>query len=344
MSHQVTEDPLAAEPRGGFAATGREPEAAGEPPGVRRFYSAAMMADLLHVPPAAIRHWIRTGLLAVAAGSGSLEWLDFGQLVVARKLARLLAAGLSLREIDAKLATLVPGGGSVAAGAVDRVVADGRRLSIDREGLLLGAGGQLQFAFYTDPLAVDRRRAEPAEPRIVGIPERPADVGEEGRGPPRPLPGGDVVDEILDLADDLEAAGEYVEAAEALRAVLQAQGPTAAVAFMLAELLYRAGDLTAARERYYATIELDPDHLRARASLGCVLGELGELELALAALEGVLRQEPDDADAHWHVAGVLAEMGRDAEARRHLRRFLTLAPQSPWATLAHERLARPPGE
>lgn len=339
MSHQVTEDPPAsAEAGGGHLA------AAAEPPGVRRFYSAAMMADLLDVPPAAIRHWIRAGLLTVAEGSGSLEWLDFGQLVIARNLARLLAAGLSLREIDAKLAGLAPGGGIAAARAVDRVVTDGRRLSIDREGLLLGAGGQLQFAFYTDPLAVDRRLEERAEPRIVGLPDRPADVGADDPGSPRPLPGGDVVAEILDLADDLEAAGEYVEAAEALRAVLQAQGPTAAVTFMLAELLYRAGDLTAARERYYATIELDPDHLRARASLGLVLGELGEPELALAALEGVLRQEPDDADAHWHVAGVLAEMGRQADACRHLRRFLALAPQSPWATLARERLEEPQGE
>ena len=74
---------------------------------------------------------------------------------------------------------------------------------------------------------------------------------------------------------------------------------------MLAELLYRAGDLTAARERYYAAIELDPEHLRDRASLGCVLAELEEQELALAALEGVLRQEPEYADAHWHMAGVL---------------------------------------
>jgi len=145
--------------------------------------------------------------------------------------------------------------------------------------------------------------------------------------------------EILDLADDLEAAGEFVEAAEAVRAVLQAQGPTAPVMFMLAELLYRAGDLTAARERYYAAIEIDADHLQARSSLGCVLAELGEHELALAALEGVLRQEPDYADAHWHIAGVLADLGRMTESRHHLGTFLALAPESPWAALAREKLS-----
>jgi len=327
MAQQVTEDP----PSVARHAAAPEPP---DPPGVRRLYSAAMMADVLAVPPAAIRHWIRGGLLEVAERSGSLEWLDFGQLVVGRHLAGLLATGLSLREMDAKLAGLAPGGVRAAAGAVDRVVADGRRLSITDRGRLLGAGGQLQLPFYTDSMATGR--PEDDGPAVVGLSESRTDGDDPA--PAAPLPGGDVVAEILDLADDLEAAGEYAEAAEAMRAVLQAQGPTAPVTFMLAELLYRAGDLTAARERYYATIEIDPEHLQARTSLGCVLGELGETELALAALEGVLRQEPDYADAHWHVAGVLASMGRAADCRRHLRRFVALAPQSPWANLARQRL------
>lgn len=307
-------------------------------------YSAAMMADVLEVPPAAVRHWIRVGLLEVADRAASLEWLDFGQLVLGRRLGRLLRSGLSLREIDAKLASLAPGGGEAVAAAIERVVVDGRRLSIDRDGRLLAAGGQMQFAFYTESLGplLDRRQRDvrpvvefvapvlsqpAAEPLAAG--DLPAAVGP---------PGGEVVAEILDLADDLEAAGEYIEAAEALRAVLQAQGPTAGVTFTLAELLYRAGDLTAARERYYATLEIAPDHLQARVSLGCVLGELGESELALAALEGAIRQESGYADAHWHLAGILADMGRPADACRHLRWFLTLAPESPWADLARERL------
>lgn len=328
MMQQVTEDPPS-------VAAGSDVTAA-DPPGVRRHYSAAMIADVLAVPPAAVRHWIRGGLLEVAERAGSLEWLDFGQLVVGRHLAGLLAAGLSLREIDAKLADLAPGGGRAVASAVDRIVADGRRLSIADRGRLLGAGGQLQLPFYADSISTGRQWPEDDEPAVVGL--AAALLAAEDRAPATPLPGGDVVVEILDLADDLEAAGEYAEAAEALRAVLQAQGPTAPVTFMLAELLYRAGDLSAARERYYATIEIDPEHLQARTSLGCVLGELGETDLALAAFEGVLRQEPDYADAHWHVAGVFANTGRPADCRRHLRRFLALAPQSPWANVARQRL------
>lgn len=329
MSQLVTDDPslVGAAPTDSRGAVEDPPETE---QGVRHLHTAAMMADLLGVPAAAIRHWIRTGLLAVAHRSGSLEWLDFSQLVVGRRLAKLLASGLSLREIDAKLAGLAPGGGTTAAHAVDRIVVDGRRLSITSGGRLLGAGGQLQLPFYTDSIADSWASGSDEDgPVVVAAAER--FKTDRVNAPAPRLPASDVVDEILDLADDLEAAGEYLEAAEALRAVLQAQGPSADVNFMLAELLYRAGDLTAARERYYMTIELDADHVRARTSLACVLAELDEGELALAALEGVLRQEPDYADAHWHIAGVLASLGRDEEASRHLRRFLALAPDSPWA-------------
>jgi len=300
-----------------------------------RLYTSSLMASVLDVPPAAVRHWVRGGLLEPVRRSGSLEWFDFEQLVAGRQLSRLLRAGLSLRQIDAQLAALAPGGATAAVRVAERIVTDGRRLSIRDGERLLGPGGQLQFSFYTTPLV-----PEPPAAIAVGIAAGAGAVAGED-GPPAgiaPPTVHDDVAEILDLADDLEAAGEFVEAAEALRAVLQAAGPSAHVNFMLAELLYRAGDLTAARERYYAAIELDADHLRARASLGCVLAELGEHDLALAALEGVLRQEPAYADAHWHLAGVLRDTGRPDEARHHLAVYLSLAPESPWAALAAEWL------
>ena len=109
-------------------------EHSSDSPGVHRLHTAAMMADVLAVPPAAIRHWSRSGLLVPAHVAGSVEWFDFPQLVVGRHLARLLAAGLSLREIDAKLGGLVPGGARAAAEAAARVRLDGRRLSLDDGG------------------------------------------------------------------------------------------------------------------------------------------------------------------------------------------------------------------
>jgi DNA-binding transcriptional MerR regulator len=300
--------------------------------GVRRLYTVAMMADVLGAPAAAVRHWVRGGLLVPVKQARGIEWFDFSQLVVGRTLSRLLGAGLSLREIDAKLGSLTPGGAGDAARHYESIIADGRRLSIRRGGQVLGANGQMQFQFYTAGLS--DTSPQPVVPVSLPAPSMHVGVGVDDVVDNEPV----CVDDLVDLAADLEASEEFAEAAEALRAALQAGGPDAQLVFMLAELLYRMGDLTAARERYYAAVELDADHLQARTSLGCVLAELGDVELAVAALVGVLRQEPDYADAHWHIAGVLEDAGQPAEARNHLRTFLDLAPESPWAVLARERL------
>jgi tetratricopeptide (TPR) repeat protein len=110
------------------------------------------------------------------------------------------------------------------------------------------------------------------------------------------------------------------------------------VCFRLAELLYRQGDLAASRERYYMAIELDEDLVEARANLGCVLAELNDHELAVAAFQGALAFHPDYADVHYQLGRTFDDLGRAGEAEVHWRRFLELAPGSPWADEARLRL------
>jgi tetratricopeptide (TPR) repeat protein len=114
-------------------------------------------------------------------------------------------------------------------------------------------------------------------------------------------------------------------------AALAAGGPKADICFALAELFYRLGELTAARERYFMAIELDESFVEARANLGCLLAEQGQLPMALAALEGALRYHPDYADAHYHLAKTLHQLDRRDEAVAHWKAFLRLSPDSPWA-------------
>ena len=97
-------------------------------------------------------------------------------------------------------------------------------------------------------------------------------------------------------------------------------------------------DITAARERYYAAIELDEDFVEARANLGCVLAEIGQLDLAVAAFQGALRYHEDYPDVHYHLARTLDELERSDDAQPHWRRFVALAPNSPWAEEARGRL------
>ena len=303
-------------------------------------YTPAMMAEVIGVPTAAVRHWRRRRLLEPVRRSGSLEWFDYGDLVVGRRLSKLLAAGLSLQEIDRQLARLPGDARQIARGHEPLFIEDGQ-LYLRRQGQYVGAGGQLAFSFAAaDPItqrlqeACDHPLDEDAVICSLAVDTDPGPAARESLDD-----GWETIDELLCLSADLERCGHLVEASEAIRAVLQATPPTAQLAFLLAELLYRIGDLTAARERYYMAVELDHDHLEARTSLGCVLDELGEHELAKAALEGVVRQEPDHAEAHWHLAGVLESVGERADAARHLLVFMALAPQSSWCDVARSRLA-----
>jgi tetratricopeptide (TPR) repeat protein len=115
-------------------------------------------------------------------------------------------------------------------------------------------------------------------------------------------------------------------------------GPNAETNFALAELLYRVGDLPAARERYACALEIDEHYVEARANLGCVFAELGQVDLAVAAFRGTLAHHSDYADAHYHLAQLLDKLGEEAEAIVHWRRFLELTPESPWAETARGRL------
>ena len=124
--------------------------------------------------------------------------------------------------------------------------------------------------------------------------------------------------------------------------MLLAAGPTAERQFALADVLYQGGELAAARERYYAALELDEEYVEARAALGCVLAELGDLELAAATFAGVLDLQPDFADGHFHLATTLQRLARPEEAQQHFRAFLAIAPDSRWANVARARLEEEP--
>ena len=87
-------------------------------------------------------------------------------------------------------------------------------------------------------------------------------------------------------------------------------------------------------------LELNCGLVEARANLGCVLAEGGQLELAVAAFEGALQQFADYADVHFHLARALDDLGQSSKANPHWQRFIELAPASPWAEEAQHRLAQ----
>jgi tetratricopeptide (TPR) repeat protein len=254
-----------------------------------------MLADLLGVSVSNVRDWARRGLITPVREIHRLPYFDFQEVVTARRLAELLAAGMSPAAVAAKLqhlAAFVPG--------VERpltqlsIIVEGRDLLLQTSSGLIDSSGQRRLPFG-DPMA----EQAPATTRI------PPAFGQEQVDPDAavvPLPQRTFQPDadyhsLVDQASALEQAGQLVDATELYRMAMLESGPTCETHFALAELFYRMGDLAAARERYYCALELEPDHVEARANLGCVLAEEGQIALAIAALQGAICRHPNYADA-----------------------------------------------
>ncbi|MCG8583570.1 MAG: tetratricopeptide repeat protein [Pirellulales bacterium] len=299
---------------------------------IRRLYTPAMLADLIDVPVALVRRWHRKGLIVPARQVCRLAYFDFQEVTNARRLAELLANGVSPQQIEQKLADLAR-----LLPHVERplaqlpIVVEGRDLLLRDGADLVDATGQQRLDFDV----ANRTADETDEPAAV-----PLDAAQRLRAPE----AANMCDAWIDLdamhetALALEDEGRLDEAAEVYRTLLVAAGPNAETCFHLAEVLARMGDLPAARERYSMAVELDEQFVEARCNLGCVLADLGDLPLATAAFEGALAVHADYPDAHYHLARVLDELGRDIEAIRHWQLFVALVPDSPWAEEARQRL------
>jgi tetratricopeptide (TPR) repeat protein len=285
-------------------------------------FSPPMLAELLAVSPALVRAWIKRRWLIPSRVDHKLPLLDFAEVTIGRQLAALHQAGVSGPRLVRKLAEIERHYPEIKRPLAElSFVVDGRRLLVRRGGELLDPARQRQLDFSALEEDTEVAATIPS-PAAIALSQEPP--------PPH---------QLLEWAGELEEAGDLRTSAEMYRAALLATGPLAEICFRLGELLYRLGETAAARERYAMAVELDEDYVEARCNLGCVLAELGEEDLAAAALEGALAHHPDYADAHYHLARIQEGLGNLQETFVHLRRFLSLAPDSPWADEARHKLA-----
>ena len=293
---------------------------------VGRLYTPAMLAGLLDLPLSTIRRWHRRGLITPTRQFNKLAYFDFQEVASARRIARLIASGATPKSIETKLARL--------AGLYPNlqrplsqlsVIVEGRNVLLRQREGLVEPGGQMRIDF--DSLVEQNIDADSS--RVISIEDVP---------PPVPLDQLATPDEFIKLAIESEDAHDWDSAIEVYRAMSLAFGPTPDVCFRVAELLYQQNDFNGARERYYMAVELDESFVEARASLGCVLVELNEKELALAAFHGALQHHADYPDVHFHLARLYDELDQSGQAEPHWQTFLDLAPRSPWAEEARQRL------
>lgn len=302
---------------------------------VRRYYTPAMLAHLLGVSSSVIRRWHRRGLITPVRTLHKLPYFDFQEVATARRLAQWIASGASPEAIEHRLVELVAVLPDIQR-PLDQlsILVEGKQVLLRQGEGLIEPGGQLRFdfdAFDGD----DPEETTADQATVVSFVERSQDHRDDF-----PLESEPSLDEdpLLAAVFESEEANQLATSVDYCHAILARDGPRADVCFLLAELLYRDGHVIAARERYYTAVELDPEFVEARASLAGILAETGQLDLAVAAYRGALSLHEDYPDAHYNLARILDELGRDIEARHHWTQFLRLAPESPWAAEAEQRL------
>ncbi len=309
---------------------------------VRKLHTPAMLAHLLGVSVRVIRRWHRRGLIKPVRTLHRLPYFDFQEVATARRLAAWVASGASPEAIERRLLQLI------------EIVPDLRRpldqLSILVEGKhvllrqgegLIEPGGQLRFDFDHLAQSADGAESRALDPQPTVSIRFPGPTASNSVAFPPTDPSGfeaEDDDELLMSAYTAEDDGDLQCAIDCYHALLARDGSRAEWHFQIAELLYRLGETIAARERYYAAIEVDPDFVEARSSLAGVLAETNQLELAVAAYQGTLALHDDYADVQYNLARLLDQLDRRSEAERHWQRFVELAPGSPWADEARGRL------
>jgi len=303
-------------------------------PSAKQLYTPAMVASLIKTPVSAVRRWHRIGLLPSIKVAHKLPYFDFEQVQCAKQIAAWVKQGAKVTDLKKQLDDF---GSRIAnRSLIDLDIRiDGRRILLYDDGKLIGSQGQLHLNF--DEPIEDQGTSEERSILVIS-----SHVGQASlRGPRETQDQGPATrDAMLAAAEELEDAGQIQEAIEWHRVILAKYGPNAEIVFGLGELLLRAGEVLAARERFYNAIEIDEDFVEARASLGCVLAETGQVDLAIAAFEGALAKDDHYPDVHYHLARSLDEIGNTQDATKHWLRFLQLSPQSPWADEALERLGR----
>ncbi|MEL6896321.1 MAG: tetratricopeptide repeat protein, partial [Planctomycetota bacterium] len=337
---------------------------------IHRLYTPAMLADLLGISVRVIRRWHRLALIIPAKTVHRLPYFDFQEIATAKRLAEWVDAGASLDTIRQRLEELSHALPSVHRPLAQlSVIIEGKQVLLRRGEGLIEPSGQLRMDFgaaeIMDTDASSSRIAimnslvpvDDTDPDSSTLPaystfpgqstlhdEAPATIRFSADATPpstilfssftKNAAGIAEEDSLLAAAHVAEDSGDYATALDCYHAVAARDGARADIHFAIGELLYRMNEITAARERYFSAIETDDTFVEARASLGCVLAELGRHDLAIATFRGALSLYPDYADVHYNLAQALEHVGRSDDAVAHWQRFVELAPDSPWIDAA----------
>ncbi|MGH7814388.1 MAG: tetratricopeptide repeat protein [Candidatus Binataceae bacterium] len=138
---------------------------------------------------------------------------------------------------------------------------------------------------------------------------------------PAPAPGA-----YAEMALAADAAGDAKGVDDALAHAERIQGGANAAALVRAQIRFRHGDRAGAEAALNNLVRNDPEDAQALNVLGAVLIADNRYADALAAFRRAEPLAPGDPGLHYRIALALHYLGRDREARMECERTLAIAP------------------
>jgi uncharacterized protein (TIGR03032 family) len=135
--------------------------------------------------------------------------------------------------------------------------------------------------------------------------------------------------ELLEWSDE-RMAHSYVLPDEALAEVVlptpEQAAQTATHHFQMANRLYEEGKLEEAVAAYRRCLELEPSYPNGRFNLAVALGDAERYSEAAVYMEGVIRDDPDRAEAYNSLGYLASRRGEPDKAISYWRRAIQLRP------------------
>jgi tetratricopeptide (TPR) repeat protein len=265
-------------------------------------FTTAEVANILDLPEARIRSWVRAGFVAPARGPGGRMAFSFQDLLVLRTTKDLLDAAVPPRRLRRMLTSLrrqLPGDQTL--GSVT-IYADGRRI-VAWDGAARWQPDSGQFLLRFDADAVVRKASRPA-PR-PGAGTRPAGAALTAA-------------HWLQIASELETTSPE-EAQRAYHQALELEPANLEAHINLGRLYHQAREHLKAEAHYRAAARHAPRDPVPHFNLGVLLEDRGRRGDAIGAYRAALERDPEFADAHYNLGLIYDALGRRAQAITHLR-------------------------
>ncbi|MDR2170045.1 MAG: MerR family transcriptional regulator [Planctomycetaceae bacterium] len=324
----------------------------------KSLFTPSMLSEITKLPLSIIRQFERRRLIVPVRQIRKLNYYDTDSVLTLRIVRNMLDAGVTPAQAAGMLQKIKLNSTDDNFYNAADIKFNGRDLFIVTKNGAVDLDGQYLFQFEVEPERSDvDESSQVVRDRMLAnykfddseVLERlPSQLQPAGQAEFLLLPfldgifeGGTLrfqVQALYDAACQAELSGDLGLAVEIYRTIIVIGGSTPQLNFQIAELLYRRGELLAARERYFIALEQDEEFVEARANLGCVLAELGEDKFAIAAFRGALKFHPDYAEVHFHLGMLLNRTGQFRDALEHLQLFVDLTPDSPWIAKANDTI------